>query len=214
MLRAVNPRLDSIPDDMDKVGFCMAQSGFTVQQIKTYFDSSAKMSGRPITWTNSLIRSHYGFRSQGALQEGLNLQQFVDSRKAHTSTSHLRTEAKYCPVNGCIQAVFVELEGSRAHWAAGGDSNILITDVTYNIFKINLKLHTFATVDSLCKTVILSFSMLCSEETPVLDWSHKQFLCSVGIQPSVVFSDQGASLVLSIQNVFPFSKHFLCIWHL
>ncbi|XP_031106286.1 protein FAR1-RELATED SEQUENCE 5-like [Ipomoea triloba] len=66
-----------------------------------------------------------------------------------------------------------------------------------------------------CMNVMFGCGFLLNERTESFVWLFKTFLQSMdGRQPQTIMTDQCSAMAAAIMQVFPNSKHRLCIWHI
>ena len=72
----------------------------------------------------------------------------------------------------------------------------------------------FTGIDNHCRNVTLGAGLLASESIESYKWLLNSFLKSFGQQPKVVVTDQDPAMKQAIEEVFPISRHRLCMWHI
>jgi len=88
-------------------------------------------------------------------------------------------------------------------------------DATYNTNKYDMKFVPITGVDSHKRCVILGAGLISNEDVESFVWLFNAYLeSSNGCHPTVIISDQDPAMKVAIQEVFPNTKHRLCMWHI
>ncbi|XP_021985613.1 protein FAR1-RELATED SEQUENCE 5-like [Helianthus annuus] len=72
----------------------------------------------------------------------------------------------------------------------------------------------FTGIDNHYRNVTLGAGLLSSESIESYKWLLNSFLKSFGRQPKVVVTNQDPAMKQAIEEVFPTSRHQLCMWHI
>ncbi|PIA61568.1 hypothetical protein AQUCO_00300825v1 [Aquilegia coerulea] len=92
--------------------------------------------------------------------------------------------------------------------------DVLMFDSTYRTNRYDMALVVFAGVNNHRHTVIYALALMNNETIDSYEWALKTFLAAMdGIAPKSVITDGDAVIRNAIENVFPKSKHRLCVWH-
>ncbi|PIA43944.1 hypothetical protein AQUCO_01800179v1 [Aquilegia coerulea] len=92
--------------------------------------------------------------------------------------------------------------------------DVLMFDSTYRTNRYDMPLVVFAGVNNHRHTVIYALALMNNETIDSYEWALKTFLAAMdGIAPKSVITDGDAAIRNAIENVFPKSKHRLCVWH-
>ncbi|KAL9666590.1 hypothetical protein QQ045_000925 [Rhodiola kirilowii] len=144
---------------------------------------------------------------------GLNDAQMVVDR--------LSDKKKTC--HGYSFEYFSDGEGtlSRLFWSDGiskRDNNIfgdvVSFDATYRMNKYNLVFVPFTGVDNQLRSVTLATGLISMEDVDSYTWLLTCFKTMLEHEPSVIVTDQDASMKSTIATIFPLSRHRFCMWHI
>ncbi|KAL9687965.1 hypothetical protein QQ045_032377 [Rhodiola kirilowii] len=134
---------------------------------------------------------------------------------------NLSDKIKACP--GYSFEYFSNEEGTltRLFWADGisrrdnsifGD--VVSFDATYRMNKYNLVFVPFTGVDNQLRSVTLAVRLISKEDVDSYTRLLTCFQKLLERQPSVIVTDQDASMKVAIAIVFPSSRHRFCMWHI
>lgn len=96
--------------------------------------------------------------------------------------------------------------------------DFLMADCTYSTNRFGMKLLDIVGVTKLNSTFFVGFCLLAAEEKESFSWALrclKEIYSGVihTLGPLTVMTDRQLSLINALQEVFPASRHLLCIWH-
>ncbi|KAF5806235.1 putative MULE transposase domain, FHY3/FAR1 family [Helianthus annuus] len=92
--------------------------------------------------------------------------------------------------------------------------DVISFDATFKTNRYKMVFVPFTGIDNHCRNVTLSAGLLASESIESYKWLLNSFLKSFGRQPNVVVTDQDPAMKQAIEEVFPISRHRLCMWHI
>ncbi|XP_076931659.1 protein FAR1-RELATED SEQUENCE 5-like [Bidens hawaiensis] len=93
-------------------------------------------------------------------------------------------------------------------------SDVVSFDATYRHSKYNLVFVPFTGIDNHNRNVTLGAALLGSETAESYIWLLTCFKRDFGYEPSVVVTEQDPTMKRAIEDVFPNSRHRLCMWHI
>ncbi|XP_019161905.1 PREDICTED: protein FAR1-RELATED SEQUENCE 7-like [Ipomoea nil] len=93
--------------------------------------------------------------------------------------------------------------------------DLLVHDTTYRTNKYDMICGPFVGMNHHCMNVMFGCGFLMNERIESFVWLFRAFLRSMnGKCPQTIMTDQCASMAAAICQVFPTSRHRLCIWHI
>ncbi|KAL9680431.1 hypothetical protein QQ045_018310 [Rhodiola kirilowii] len=134
---------------------------------------------------------------------------------------NLSDKIKTCP--GYSFEYFLDEEGilTRLFWAdviSRRDNTIfgdvVSFDATYRMNKYNLVFVPFTGVDNQLRSVTLAAGLISKEDVDSYTWLLTCFKKLSKREPSVIVTDQDASMKTAIATIFPSSRHRFCMWHI
>ncbi|CAM8940099.1 unnamed protein product [Rhodiola kirilowii] len=156
------------------------------------------------------VTDYKNFKRDLKLYIGLNdAQMFVDN---------LSDKIKTCP--GYSFEYFLDEEGilTRLFWAdviSRRDNTIfgdvVSFDASYRMNKYNLVFVPFTGVDNQLRSVTLAAGLISKEDVDSYAWLLTCFKKLSECEPSVIVTDQDASMKASIVTLFPSSRHRVCM---
>ncbi|GBB94191.1 hypothetical protein RclHR1_23080002 [Rhizophagus clarus] len=93
-------------------------------------------------------------------------------------------------------------------------NDITIIDTTYNTNRFQMMLCIMAVIDNNYKSRIVAFAIIDDETLNTYQWLFDAILTETGISPKVIFTDSDPSMIQSIKEIYPDTKHLLCIFHI
>jgi zinc finger SWIM domain-containing protein 3 len=87
-------------------------------------------------------------------------------------------------------------------------------DATYKSNRFGMPLVLFTGCDNNGITFLLCGALLCDESAESYNWVLNCLNSSIGVHPSVMFTDGDVNFIAAIDNVFPQTTHLLCRWHI
>ena len=72
----------------------------------------------------------------------------------------------------------------------------------------------FTGIDNHHHNVTFAGSLLASETAESYKWLLQSFLKAFCVAPKVVVTDQDPAMKIAIRDVFPDTRHRLCMWHI
>ncbi|XP_076926955.1 protein FAR1-RELATED SEQUENCE 5-like [Bidens hawaiensis] len=127
----------------------------------------------------------------------------------------------YCPNFSCdyfsspddaLKGLFWADERAKMNFYVFGD--VVSFDATYRHNKYNLVFVSFTGIDNHNQNFTLVAAFLGSQTAESYIWLLKCFKRAFGYEPSVVVTDQDPTMKRAIEDVFPNSRHRLCMWHI
>ncbi|XP_021754809.1 protein FAR-RED IMPAIRED RESPONSE 1-like [Chenopodium quinoa] len=102
---------------------------------------------------------------------------------------------------------------SRVAYQEFGD--VVCFDATYLTNEYELPFANFVGVNHHGQSILLGCALASHETTETYFWVFEQWLsCMGGIAPSVILTDQVATMRKPIAHLMPSSRHRWCIWHI
>ncbi|XP_035834305.1 protein FAR1-RELATED SEQUENCE 5-like [Helianthus annuus] len=92
--------------------------------------------------------------------------------------------------------------------------DVISFDATFKTNRYKMVFVPFTGMDNHCRNVTLGAGLLASKSIESYKWLLNSFLKSFGQQPKVVVTDQDPAMKQAIEEVFPISRHRLCMWHI
>ncbi|XP_074302036.1 protein FAR1-RELATED SEQUENCE 5-like [Silene latifolia] len=93
--------------------------------------------------------------------------------------------------------------------------NVVIFDCAHRTNKYGMICAPFTGINHHKKNVVFGCAFLIDETIPTFVWLFKTFLEEMGNRhPVTIFTDQAQAMANAIKQVFPNTKHRLCMWHL
>ncbi|XP_076922658.1 protein FAR1-RELATED SEQUENCE 5-like [Bidens hawaiensis] len=103
-------------------------------------------------------------------------------------------------------------ENSKKSYLVFGD--VVGFDATYRSNKYDMVFVRFTGIDNHNRNITLGAALLGSETADSYRWLLREYAHAFGSAPKVVVTDQDAAMKRAIQDVFPNSRHRLCMWHI
>ncbi|XP_022041959.1 protein FAR1-RELATED SEQUENCE 2-like [Helianthus annuus] len=96
----------------------------------------------------------------------------------------------------------------------GGFDKVGATKVDFKNFKYNMMFVPFTRIDNHNRNVTLGAAILGSETAETYSWLLKAIKNTYGYAPPVIVIDQDTAMKRAIADVWPESRHRLCMWHI
>ncbi|KAL9668461.1 hypothetical protein QQ045_005995 [Rhodiola kirilowii] len=150
-----------------------------------------------------------------------DLKLYIGLNDAQMVVDNLSDKKKTCPVYSF--EYFLDEEGilTRLFWAdvISMRDNMIFGDVisfdtTYRMNKYNLVFVPFTGVDNQLRSMTLAAGLISKEDVESYTWLLKCFKKLSERGPSVIVTDQDASMKAAIASIFPSSRHRFCMWHI
>jgi hypothetical protein len=94
-------------------------------------------------------------------------------------------------------------------------SDLMSFDATYSTNQYNMKFTPFIGVNHHMQSVFLGAGFLLNEKIESYKWLLKTFLLTMGEKaPTLITTNEDASMRSAIASVFLDSFHRLCMWHI
>ncbi|KAL7610411.1 hypothetical protein Lser_V15G14290 [Lactuca serriola] len=110
-----------------------------------------------------------------------------------------------------LDCMFWADEMEKAYYAEFSD--VISFDVTFRTNKYRMVFVPFTAIDHHKKSITVGAGLLSNESIESYSLLFKAFLKTHKKEPTLVSTDQDASIKQAIENVFANSKHRLCMWH-
>ncbi|GFY97364.1 far-red elongated hypocotyls 3 [Actinidia rufa] len=115
--------------------------------------------------------------------------------------------------DGRLRNVFWADARSRAAYESFGD--VISFDSTYLTNKYDMPLASFVGVNHHGQSILLGCGLLSYENEKTYIWLFKVWLaCMCGKAPNAIITDQCKAIQGAIAEVFPQTRHRLCLWHI
>ncbi|XP_022039354.1 protein FAR1-RELATED SEQUENCE 5-like [Helianthus annuus] len=118
----------------------------------------------------------------------------------------------YCDEKGALAGLFWADEEMKLNYEVFGD--VMSFDATFRTNSDDLVFVPFTGIDNHHHNVTFAGSLLASETAESYKWLLQSFLKAFGVAPKVVVTDQDAAMKIAIRDVFPDTRHRLCMWHI
>ncbi|KAJ0926026.1 putative MULE transposase domain, FHY3/FAR1 family [Helianthus annuus] len=92
--------------------------------------------------------------------------------------------------------------------------DVISFDATYKRNKYNMMFVPFTGIDNHNRNVTLGAAILGSEMAETYSWLLKAIKNAYGYAPPVIVTDQDPAMKRAIADVWPESRHRLCMWHI
>ncbi|XP_021747430.1 protein FAR1-RELATED SEQUENCE 5-like [Chenopodium quinoa] len=92
---------------------------------------------------------------------------------------------------------------------------VLVFDTTYKTNRYNIICAPFVGINNHWHNCMFACAFIGDEKTDLFVWLLETFLKAMeNRRPTSIFSDQDQAMTNAIEQVFPNTRHKLCIWHL
>jgi hypothetical protein len=137
---------------------------------------------------------------------------FIDNLYALQELDH-NFFFEYEVVDGRLFRVFWADTTSKKNYAHFGDA--LSFDSTYNTNRYDMKFAPFTGVNHHMRSIFFGAAFLADEKIKSYVWLFQTFLRAMGGKaPTLIVTDEDASMRVAISIVLPNMKHRLCMWHI
>ncbi|GKA77356.1 FAR1-related sequence 5-like protein, partial [Tanacetum coccineum] len=126
----------------------------------------------------------------------------------HLSTVNERDDK----VSKRLVRLFWADEKSKQYFDVFGD--VVPFDATFRSNRYNMILVLFTGIDNHNRCILFGAALLDSEHIKKYRWLLKRFKKIFGKAPKVVVTDQDSAMKVVIEEIFPDSRHQLCMWHI
>ncbi|XP_074292991.1 protein FAR1-RELATED SEQUENCE 5-like [Silene latifolia] len=93
--------------------------------------------------------------------------------------------------------------------------DVIIFDTTFQTNNYGMICAPFTGINHHKKNVVFGCAFLFDETIETFVWLFKNFLQAMGNRhPTTIFNDQSQAMANAIKEVFPDTRHRLCLWHL
>ncbi|XP_021979253.1 protein FAR-RED IMPAIRED RESPONSE 1-like [Helianthus annuus] len=113
---------------------------------------------------------------------------------------------------GVLKCLFLADENMKRNFYMFGD--VVSFDATYKRNKYNMMFVPFTGIDKHNRNVTLGASIIGSETAETYSWLLNVFKDAFGYAPRVIVTDEDPAMKRSIEDVWPDSRHRLCMWHI
>jgi hypothetical protein len=114
---------------------------------------------------------------------------------------------------GKLVYVFWADATSRKNYSHFGD--LVSFDATFSTNQYGVKFTPFTGVNHHTQSVFFGAGFLLNEKIESYEWLFKTFLSAMGGKaPSLIVTDEDASMKVAIASTFPETVHRLCMWHI
>ncbi|XP_076907543.1 protein FAR1-RELATED SEQUENCE 5-like [Bidens hawaiensis] len=193
---------------------------------KKVIDDLANINIGPVKAFNIMRTLYGGFDKVGATKSDcknykrkINL--YIGDYDAEMVVQRLMAKKDFCPNFSCdyitskegtLKGLFWADECAKKNFYVFGD--VVSFDATYRHNKYNLVFVPFTGIDNHNRNVTLGAAQLGDETAETYSWLLRCFKSAFGCEPPVVVTDQNPAMKREIEDVFPNSRHRLCIWHI
>ncbi len=114
---------------------------------------------------------------------------------------------------GRLVHVFWADNTCRKNYAVFGD--LISFDATYSTNQYNMIFTPFTGINHHSGCVLFGAALISNEKIDSYKWLFSTFLKAMGgAAPRLIITDEDPSMKVAIADVFPSSKHRLCLWHI
>ncbi|XP_022026155.1 protein FAR1-RELATED SEQUENCE 5-like [Helianthus annuus] len=113
---------------------------------------------------------------------------------------------------GVLKCIFWADEDMKRNYYMFGD--VISFDATYKHNKYNMMFVPFTGIDNHNRNVTLGAAILGSETAETYSWLLRAIKNAYGYAPPVIVTDQDPAMKKAIADVWPESRHRLCMWHI
>ncbi|XP_022040932.1 protein FAR1-RELATED SEQUENCE 5-like [Helianthus annuus] len=180
----------------------------------------------PVRAFNIMKEVYGGFDKVGAtkvdfknFKKELNL--FIGEFDAEMFVKRLMRKKEFLPNFSCeyettdegvLKCIFWADEDMKRTYYMFGD--VISFDATYKCNKYNMMFVPFTGIDNHNRNVTLGAAILSSETAETYSWLLKAIKNAYGYAPPVIVTDQDPAMKKAIADVWPESRHRLCMWHI
>ncbi|XP_074267008.1 protein FAR1-RELATED SEQUENCE 5-like [Silene latifolia] len=189
----------------------MVDAGFGATQTFSYL-ANEKGGETKVQFTLEDLNNHIRTKKKTQLKAG----------DAQSLVNHFCNEQQNDPMfffsvqlddDGHMTNFFWRDGRSLIDYESFGD--VLIFDSTYRTNMYGMICAPFTGINHHKKNVVIGCAFLLDETTETFVWLFKTFLKAMGNRhPITIFTDQSQAMTNAIKEVFPNTKHRLCMWHL
>ncbi|XP_056691840.1 protein FAR1-RELATED SEQUENCE 5-like [Spinacia oleracea] len=113
----------------------------------------------------------------------------------------------------CLISLFWRDRRMKQDYEYFGD--LLVFDTTYRTNRYDMICAPVVRMNHHCNNVVFGLGFMVNESIASFIWLFESFLRSMGGGiPKTIMTDQAHAIVAAIRDVFPGSRHRLCMWHL
>ncbi|XP_022040082.2 protein FAR1-RELATED SEQUENCE 5-like [Helianthus annuus] len=180
----------------------------------------------PVRAFNIMKEVYGGFDKVGAtkvdfknFKKELNL--FIGEFDAEMFVKRLMRKKEFLPKFSCeyettdegvLKCIFWADEDMKRNYYMFGD--VISFDATYKRNKYNMMFLPFTGIDNHNRNVTLGAAILGSETAETYSWLLRAIKNAYGYAPLVIVTDQDPAMKRAIADVWPESRHRLCMWHI
>ncbi|XP_021969357.1 protein FAR1-RELATED SEQUENCE 5-like [Helianthus annuus] len=180
----------------------------------------------PVRAFNIMKEVYGGFDKVGAtkvdfknFKKELNL--FIGEFDAEMFVKRLMRKKEFLPNFSCeyettdegvLKCIFWADEDMKRNYYMFGD--VISFDATYKRNKYNMMFVPFTGIDNHNRNVTLGAAILGSETAETYSWLLRAIKNAYGYAPPVIVTDQDPAMKRAIADVWPESRHRLCMWHI
>ncbi|GKE10881.1 FAR1-related sequence 5-like protein, partial [Tanacetum coccineum] len=115
-------------------------------------------------------------------------------------------------VSKLLVGLFRNDEKAKQYFDVYGD--VVSFDAIFRSNRYNIILVPFTVINDHNWCILFGSASLDSEHIKKYRWLLKQFKKIFGKAPKVVVTDQDPAMKVAIKEIFPDSRHYLCMWHI
>ncbi|XP_076927503.1 protein FAR1-RELATED SEQUENCE 5-like [Bidens hawaiensis] len=210
--------------DEDDIHFLTSARELTFTH-KKMLDDLANINIGPVKAFNIMRTMYGGFDKVGTTKSdyknykrSINL--YIGDYDVEMAVQRLMVKKDFCPnfscdysttADGALKGLFWADERAKMNFYVFGDVSF---DATYRHNKYNLIFVPFTGIDNHNRNVTLGAALLGSETAESYTWLLSCFKKAFGFAPAVVVTNQDPAMKRAIGDVFPNSRHRLCMWHI
>ncbi|XP_076886155.1 protein FAR1-RELATED SEQUENCE 5-like [Bidens hawaiensis] len=198
--------------DEDDIHFLKSAHELTFTH-KKMLDDLANINIGPVKAFNIMRTMYGGFDKVGATKSdcknykrSINL--FIGDYDAEMVVQRLMAKKEFCPNFSCDYSTAADGALKGLFWV---DER---AKMNFYVFGITLVFVPFTGIDNHNRNVTLGAALLGSETAESYTWLLNCFKKAFGYAPAVVVTDQDPAMKRAIEDVFPNSRHRLCMWHI
>ncbi|XP_076954891.1 protein FAR1-RELATED SEQUENCE 5-like [Bidens hawaiensis] len=202
-------------------------SARTVDYVKeSAIQALSQVNLGPVRAFNILKSLYGGYEQVGATKNDFKnfkarQSEYISEYDADMVIKHLEKKKKHCPnfsfnyiikEDGTLGGLFWADENSKKSYLVFGD--VVGFDATYQSNKYDMVFVPFTGIDNHNRNITLGVALLGYEIADSYRWLLRVYAHAFGSALKVVVTDQDAAMKRAIQDVFPNSRHRICMWHI
>ncbi|XP_074283976.1 protein FAR1-RELATED SEQUENCE 6-like [Silene latifolia] len=176
---------------------------------------------------NSLVSEAGGYANLRVNQSDVRNLINLERRRSRINGDAATLEAKFIKLKELdpdfYYAIEPDIEGKllNVFWADGrcramakSFGAVFSYDATFCVNRYKMPFTPFVGINHHGSSIVLASALISHEDAESFTWVFRRWLDCMGRAPSVILSDQCKGIGKAVKDVFPNSKHRLCLWHI